>query len=404
MRLLADENMVGLDALPGGIEVETRPGRSIDAAALRDVDALWVRSVTRVDRDLLRDSRLRFVGTATAGVEHIDRELLQDAGIAFSAAPGANAMAVVEYVLAVCLALAEPWQRLEGGGRLGIVGFGHVGRRLAAFGRAMGWSVAVCDPWLQQAAREAGDDAPGLTDLDDVLSCDVISLHCSLHGVAPWPSFHLLDAAQLARVGEGQWLINAARGAAIDNAALLGRLDAAAAPSVALDVFEGEPELDARLLRCSGVRLVTPHVAGYSWDAKWVATQRLWEAMVENGVVDGEGALSGPSPFPDALPDRWPACAESPAELLLPLYDPRRDDERLRAGYTGSDAAPAAAFDRLRRDYPLRRELAALLEASQTAPATEGRRFELQPGLARFVSALLAARAVAGRAVQTVSA
>jgi erythronate-4-phosphate dehydrogenase len=390
MRLLADENMVGLDALPAEVEVRTLPGRSIDAAALRGVDALWVRSVTRVDRELLRGSRLRFVGTATAGVEHVDRDLLCSEGIAFSAAPGANAMAVVEYVLAACLALAEPWQCLERGGRLGIVGFGHVGRRLARFGTAMGWRVAVCDPWLQESAREAGAHAADFADLAEVLRCDVISLHCSLHGRAPWPSLHLLDAARLASLDSGQWLINASRGAVVDNAALLRRLGEGAAPSVVLDVFEGEPDLDARLLGCDDVRLVTPHIAGYSWDAKWAATQRLWQAMAGSGLVDADVTLSDPSPAPAALSGEWSVRTVTPVELLLPVYDPRRDDAKLRRQFATAGAARGRAFDRLRRDYPLRRELSALLDAALAA--SEMNVPGLPHGVERFASALLAAR------------
>ena len=126
MKLVADENIVGLDCLPGDVDVITAPGRAIDRELLRDADALWVRSVTPVTAELVGDSPLRFVGTATAGVEHVDREALAEGGIRFAAAPGANAMAVVEYVLAALLQQREPWERLEAGGALGIVG--QIGR------------------------------------------------------------------------------------------------------------------------------------------------------------------------------------------------------------------------------------------------------------------------------------
>jgi erythronate-4-phosphate dehydrogenase len=196
MRLVCDENIVGLEALADRCELVTAAGRAIGAQLLRDADALWVRSVTRVDATLLAGSSLRFVGTATAGVEHIDRAALAQRHIPFAAAPGANANAVVEYVLAALAELAEPWRRLDQGGSLGIVGYGHVGRLLARVATGLGWRVRVSDPWV-----EAGGEAvPGTAALADILDCDVISLHCSLHDRAPWPSRHLIDGPALARL------------------------------------------------------------------------------------------------------------------------------------------------------------------------------------------------------------
>jgi erythronate-4-phosphate dehydrogenase len=356
MRLVADENMLGLDALPASIDVRAVPGRSIDQEMLRDADALWVRSVTRVDEALVRDTPLRFVGSATAGLEHVDQLALAARGISFAAAPGANAMAVVEYVVAALAHLREPWERLARGGCLGIVGHGHVGRRLAAFARAMGWRHLVYDPPL--AAQ--GKTGHGDVDLDAILSCNVISLHCSLHDTPPWPSRHLIDARALERLTRGQWLINASRGEVLDTGALRDCLSGGTAARFVLDVWEGEPAIDPSIVASPAVQLATPHIAGYSWDAKWKATHMLLEAMQVQGLAQAERGRE-----PRAVgepPVGWPAHARGAAELFGPVYDIGADDARLRMVLANPSAGERAeGFDRLRRNYPLRREVSRLL-------------------------------------------
>ncbi|MEM1191655.1 MAG: 4-phosphoerythronate dehydrogenase [Pseudomonadota bacterium] len=392
MRLLADENMVGLEALPPEIEVVQAPGREIDAAAVRDFDALWVRSVTPVNAALVDGSRLRFVGSATAGLEHVDVAALKARGVAFAAAPGSNAMAVVEYVISALLAMAQPWERLCAGGTLGIVGYGHIGRRLAAFARAMGWELRLCDPWV--AAESSA--AENFESLESVLGCDVVSLHSSLHSRQPWPSRHLLGAAELAWMSWDQWLVNACRGAVVDNEALLACVESGASPQLILDVWEGEPEIDWRLLQSPAVHIASPHIAGYSWDAKWEAVRLLLAATRAAGLVDS-AAVSLKAPEVEGLPPAWPEKA-SPAALMHSVYDPRRDDQRLRELLEVPGEARPAGFDRLRRKYPLRREVSALLRERGWSEGGCGKGGE--PALGgeeahRLVTALRAARATA---------
>ncbi len=390
MRLLADENMVGLEALPPEIEVVQASGREIDAAAVRDFDALWVRSVTPVNAALVDGSRLRFVGSATAGLEHVDIAALKERGIAFSAAPGSNAMAVVEYVISALLALELPWERLCDGGTLGIVGYGNIGRRLAAFARAMDWELRVCDPWV-------AEESPGAEDfesLEAVLGCDVVSLHSSLHERQPWPSRHLIGGPELAVMTRDQWLINACRGAVVDNAALFDCVDSGDSPQLILDVWEGEPEIDWRLLESPAVQIASPHIAGYSWDAKWEAVRLLLAATCAAGLV-GSATVSLRAPEADGLSADWPGNS-SPAELLNAVYDPRCDDRRMRELLNVQVEARAAAFDQLRRDYPLRREASALLgergwSADDSAKGGEPEQGGTQAH--RLSMALLAARA-----------
>jgi erythronate-4-phosphate dehydrogenase len=358
--IVCDQNMPGLELLSAaGHTLRRLPGRAIDAAAVVDADALLVRSVTRVDAALLAGSRLRFVGTATSGVDHVDRAALADAGIAFAHAPGANANSVVEYVLAAVLAHRGTWAALRAGASFGIVGYGHIGRALRAHCSALGFRCKVYDPWLPAAELDDG------CALEQVLGCTVVSLHAELSRREPWPSHHLLNADTLAHLSGSSLLINASRGPVVDNAALLRRLRKGRGPITVLDVWEQEPLVDPELL--SLVSLATPHIAGYSWDSKLRASAMLLQAM---GNVLGTPT---PSLQHGTLPAlSLPAAAaglrdEPLARLLLRTrYRIDEDDLRLRTALRGIDAPAerAAVFDRLRRDYPRRRELAGSALAS----------------------------------------
>lgn len=349
--ILADENIPGVEHYAGSAATVSRfSGRTLDPAQLAGVDALLVRSVTRVDAGLLAGSELRFVGTATSGVDHVDRDYLQRRGIGFAHAPGSNANSVVEYVLAAIAASDDHLERVLADAPVGIVGYGVIGRAVAARLRALGIRYRVYDPWLHSADIDFATDLPG------ILGCAVISLHAELTRKQPWPSYHLLGAAELAAIPADSLLINASRGAVVDNAALFALLARGRGPAAVLDVWEGEPRIDAPLLR--KVRLGTPHIAGYSLDGKLLATRMLLEAMVRQlGLPRFEpGSAVGAAPALQ-LPQDASGAALLRA-LLAQRYDIRSDDRALRmVTLDASPDAAARAFDQLRRDYPERREL-----------------------------------------------
>jgi erythronate-4-phosphate dehydrogenase len=353
IRVLADENMVGLDLLPPGeMDIRTVPGRLISRDDLKGVDVLWVRSVTEVSEALVNDSTLRFVGTATAGLEHIDQAALSARKIDFMAAAGANANSVVEYVLASLAELGEPWERLERGETLGVVGCGFVGALLVSVARSMGWSVKVHDPWLAQDPGGADEE---WTSLAEILECTVISLHCSLCYDQLWPSYHLIDAQALASLDGSQWLVNAARGAVIDNSALLEHLGSENPVNCILDVWEGEPEFNKALVACPTLKIATAHIAGYSWDAKWQATQMLYLGVLDTGLV--RTLLPPKLNAPNVLEPVSGIGSDLARQLIGQRYNIREDDRQFRSLATLAIVERAAGFDALRRDYPCRREL-----------------------------------------------
>lgn len=353
LTILADENIPAV-AHYLGAQAKVLPidGRKLTASQLAGVDALLIRSVSRVDSRLLSGSQVRFVGSATSGFDHVDREYLRAQGIEFAYAPGSNANSVVEYVLAAVAACDDKLEQLLAGGTVGIVGYGVIGRALAARLQVLGIAYCSYDPWLptEQISRPA--------ELAEVLQCDVITLHAELTRQQPWPSYHLLSERELAVINPDALLINASRGAVVDNAALLRLLQTGGGPKTVLDVWEGEPAIDSELLR--QVTLGTAHIAGYSLDGKILATRMLCDAM--RRVFDLARPAGG-SPIRDPGRLRLAGGLSGAAlvrQLLQQRYDIGRDDSELRRAVIDAPPAEAAqGFDNLRRNYPERRELAA---------------------------------------------
>lgn len=352
MKILVDENMPYARELFSRVgEVQSVAGRHINAGMLREADALMVRSVTKVDAALLGGSGVKFVGSATAGTDHVDQDWLARAGIGFSGAPGCNAVAVVEYVISALLMLAERDGFALREKTVGIIGAGNVGGRLHRRLQALGINSLRCDPPL--AARGGAGPFYPLEKL--VADADILTFHTPLTRSGPDATWHQVDDELLAALPDGRILINACRGAVVDNAALLRALTQGKQLRVILDVWEPEPGLSLPLL--ARVDLGTPHIAGYSLEGKARGTTQIFEAF---GRFLGQ---SLPAPLDQLLPrpavERIRVHGPVDEALLKRLahlvYDVRRDDGPLRRA-----ASVTGEFDRLRKLYPERREWSSL--------------------------------------------
>jgi erythronate-4-phosphate dehydrogenase len=356
MKIIADENIPAVAEAFGTLgEVTLLPGRSLRAQDVRAADVLLVRSVTRVGRDLLEGSRVRFVGSATIGFDHVDRDYLQSRAVGFATAPGSNATSAAEYVVSALLALGKREGFRLAGRTVGIVGCGNVGSRVRDRLAALGCDCLINDPPLRE--RGGHDTFVGL---DNILQADIISLHVPLERSGRYPTWHLFDEAVLQRMKPGAVLINTSRGAVVDNAALDALLARRQDLRVVLDVWEGEPAIEMPLLE--KVALGTAHIAGYSLDGKLRGTEMIYRAACD---------YLGRTPHWDAaavLPeintlDLRSLPGDDDLERLraavFHVYDIRVDDERLRGLLRLPPADRPAAFDRLRKEYPIRREFAA---------------------------------------------
>lgn len=357
MRILADENIPLVDAFFADFgSIRRMAGRSINRTALEQSDVLLVRSVTRVDRELLAGTPVRFVGTCTIGTDHLDLDYFLEAGIEWASAPGCNARGVVDYVLGSLLALAETQGVDLAARRYGVVGAGEVGGRLVEVLRGLGWDVRVCDPPRQ--SREVGD----FVSLEEIIAeCDVISLHTPLDLHGEHPTFHLFDTDRLAQLRPASWLINASRGAVVDNLALRELLLRRPDLQAVLDVWEGEPQVDVALAeRC---RIATPHIAGYSLDGKLRGTAQIYQAFCAAKALTQTVALADLMPPPGLQGLNFNHTADPRyvmAALCRAVYDPRSDDAAFRRSLVGDEPQRRSAFDQLRKNYPPRREIDAV--------------------------------------------
>ncbi len=230
-----------------------------------DADMLWVRTLTQVNEQLLANSQIRFVGTATAGFDHLDVAWFERKGIKWANAPGANAATVAEYVLC-CLAALQQEGLCNVPARAAVIGVGQVGSCVADFLQQLGWEVILNDPPRQQLQIDFNS-----VPLDQVSDVDLICVHAALTYDGQFPSYHLLSDDFLKRQKPGCVLINAGRGGLIATEVLLQQTHL----HLCLDVWENEPDINLRLLKQA--RIATPHIAGYGIEAKYRASMMLYK-------------------------------------------------------------------------------------------------------------------------------
>ncbi len=307
------------DALQSaGWSVDARAGRKADELArdLKDADALIVRSATQVTADLIAAApKLKVIARAGTGVDNVDVTAASDRGILVMNAAGANSISVAELAVGLMLALSRMipaadasmkkgvWdkKRLTGvelrGKVLGIVGFGRIGREVAARARAFGTEIIAHDPFIPSRAAES--IGVPLVSLDDLLAkSDYISLHL--------PSLpetrHLLNAERLSKTRRGVRIVNTARGELIDEAALAAAIESGHVAGAGLDVFEMEPPTDDRLTRLPQV-IATPHIA-----ASTVEAQELVGEEIVNSVREylAEGVIRNAVNFPSIPAEEYP--------------------------------------------------------------------------------------------------
>lgn len=358
MKIIADENMPNAKALFSHLgEVELVNGRTLTHEQVKDADVLLVRSVTKVTKELLEGSTVRFVGSATIGVDHIDLDYLAKSNIPFSSAPGCNAEAVADYVFSGLSHLYLTKKLTWLSKKIGVIGYGNVGKTVYDRFANMGCQVCVYDPF-----KEKGGGSANFVSLDDVLSCDVISLHAPLTQSGLCPTKGMISSKELAQISAGTAIISAGRGGVIDEVALLERHSQLNGDlHLVLDVWDGEPSINQELV--SIVDIATPHIAGYSKQGREKGTWMVYQALCE-----AFGLSSGVISKNDAISAGWFSSIEVgvdvPQEEMLArsvqsIYDVARDDVRLRFKYR--ENKEKNVFDWLRKHYVERDELSTCL-------------------------------------------
>ena len=329
LKIVADEAIPFLDGVfDPWADTIRRPGREIGPRDVDGADALIVRTRTRCGEELLRDSSVRLIATATIGFDHIDLAYCRRRGIRVATAAGCNARGVLPWVAGVLAHLArrQDWRPEER--TLGIVGVGHVGALVKRYAESWGFRVLCCDPPREERERL------GFLPLDEVARrSDLITFHTPLDD----STRHLCDERLLGLLPPGATVINSSRGEVVSGEALLR-----SGHPYALDVWEHEPRLDAELL--AGAEVATTHIAGYSLQGKATASALSVQAVAECFSLP----LSGwyPAAAPPSRPREigW----EELCRTIDTAFDCRRETERLKRS--------PEAFERIRDNYAYREE------------------------------------------------
>jgi erythronate-4-phosphate dehydrogenase len=334
-------------------EVETIPRREITADLVADADVLLVRELTPVNAKLLDRSRIKFVVTATTGVNHVDWQYLQDRGIGFASAPGANANSVADYVVTALLSIARKYNLQLKEKSIGIIGVGRIGSRVEKRAKALGMDVCLNDPPLQ---RRTGD--PNYSPLEELYQCDFITMHTPLTFGGVDKTFHLAAAKFFDSLKTYGFFLNTSRGGVVDTAALKQAIRSGKLMGAVIDVWENEPSIDTELIQM--VDFATPHIAGLSIDGRAGGMFMAYEATCKHFGFEISKKLDDFLPPPEVPEIKFDGKHEDEQEILnnivQQVYTIENDDYSMRKMLNLPESEQGAYFDQIRDNYPNRRD------------------------------------------------
>lgn len=351
LKLIVDDNIAFADkAFNQFGSVSLLPGREITNSILRNADILIVRSITNVNEELLKNTSLKFVGTATIGTDHIDLDYLSKNKIAFADAKGCNAYSVAEYIVAALLNLSVQFDIRLNEKTIGIVGVGNVGSKVASFAEALRMKVLLNDPPL----KRKGDNR-NFVDLDEILKCDIVTIHTPLNLNGIDKTYHLFDYENLNKLQNGAVLINSSRGAVVNNSDLLNCIKQKKL-RIVLDVWENEPDISVELI--SKVLIGTPHIAGYSYEGKVNGTKMIYNSLCNFLDMDKSFSFElEPAKYSMKQFDSSYKSEIGLHDLISSIYSIQSDDNRMRKIIEMNENEKIKYFDLQRKNYPTRREL-----------------------------------------------
>jgi len=347
MKVVADDKIPFLKgALEPYAEVVYIPGKQINREILKDADALLIRTRTKCTENLLEETGVRFIGTATIGFDHIDTHYCSKNKISWTNAPGCNSASVRQYIAAALLKISSEYHFNLKDKTLGIIGVGNVGSKVEKFARSIGMNVLLNDP---PRARVEGKKK--FHNLNAVLSeSDIVTVHIPLNVVGEDYTYHLFNEASFRKFKKGAWFINTSRGEVTDTYALKKVLNSDRLGGAAIDVWENEPDIDLKLMQQAFI--ATPHIAGYSTDGKANGTSMVVNSLTRFFKLPSENWYPANIPIP---PSTYISidCNKKPEEEIIEeavihTYNIDEDNDRLRLS--------PADFEKLRGDYRLRRE------------------------------------------------
>lgn len=326
MKILIDKYIPYIQGiLEPYMDVEYLEPQQFVKSKVIDADALLIRTRTCCNRQLLQDTKVRFIATATIGYDHIDTDYCQRHNISWYNAAGCNSAAVCQYIEAA-IEEAQSQHKIHGN-TIGIIGVGHVGTLVARMAKEKGYHVLLNDPPRQLTDSEQLSQEGEVCSMKEIAQkADIITFHTPLNSAGEYPTFHLCDSQFLNACKPQVVLINAARGGIIDESAALLRINSQ--KTFIIDTWTCEPHINHDMLNAAF--LATYHIAGYSRRGKINATNMCLEALCKFfslPVLEVDESLLPPLSAPDK---NWI----------------RQVDEQFRQN--------PEKFESLRTNYPLR--------------------------------------------------
>jgi erythronate-4-phosphate dehydrogenase len=347
MKIVADNKIPFLKGvLEPYAEVAYYPGTEINAKLVNDADALLVRTRTKCNANLLENSKVKFIATATIGFDHIDTAYCESKDIRWTNAPGCNSVSVMQYIASALVFLSEKYNFNYSDKTLGVVGGGNVGSKVALLASGLGMKALLNDP-----PRERVEGKGKFVSLQKIQeNADIITFHVPLNNEGVDKTYHLVDEDFLHSIKPETIIINSSRGEVVSAASLKKALKEKKIKAALLDVWENEPLIDKELLDL--VDIGTPHIAGYSADGKAMGTAMSVQALSRFFNFNLNNWL------PDNIPQVHNNKIEIDCEELniqevinkavLATYNIENDSTALKKSLK--------TFEAQRGNYPLRRE------------------------------------------------
>ena len=292
--------------------VRSLASHEISNQAIKDSDAIFLRSTTKINEELLDNTNVKFVASLTSGEDHIDQDYFKNSNIHLSTGKGGNALAVIEYLLSVLSVLIignkiKPYET-----KFGIIGFGNIGKRFKNILDEINFPCCIYDPYFPKVSSS----------LDEVLSSEVISLNCSYSKTGKFPSHNLLDVNFLNEMKDDQFLINSSRGEVLSDEYYLSKKS----DNFIFDVWPNEPNLN--LTKFKKPYIATPHIAGKTMSAENKFNEKALSEF--NNFFNENLEAIEPKRFIDFTIDN--SIEEEmdvfgiPPSIFLKIYDVKRDD------------------------------------------------------------------------------
>ncbi|MGM9747827.1 MAG: 4-phosphoerythronate dehydrogenase [Candidatus Cryptobacteroides sp.] len=341
IKIVADKNIPFLEGLfEPYADIVFKDGKDINAADVKDADALLIRTRTKCNAELLEGSKVSIIATATIGTDHIDLDWCKANGIRVYNAQGCNAGGVMQYVFSALYGTASRKGIKLDGATMGIIGVGNVGKKVEHMAKYLGFNVLKCDP--PRAEKEGPE---GFCDLDYLLTnSNIVTIHTPLDETTK----RMADSHFFDLMRPGTFFINTSRGEVVDDQALMEAIPKLG--PVIIDTWNNEPDINPKLMDM--VDIATPHIAGYSFQGKQNGTASAVRAIARHFGIMGLFHFFPTSDIPEHQPKKLDLKGKNQGEITAVFqynYPIFTDDFMFRMQPDN--------FEKMRSEYQYRREI-----------------------------------------------